>query len=146
MSQLAPTADPATARRRGLLRFTRHYLEMIVAMVVGMLVLGAAIQGAAAVAGVDYSHERHPELGALEMALTMSAGMIAWMRFRKHGWTSTLEMTAAMAAPALAVIPLLWLDLISGDAAMAVMHIAMLPLMLVAMLRRRTEYTHHTPA
>lgn len=36
-------AEPATFRRAQLLRFTRHYLEMVVAMAAGMMVLPFAM-------------------------------------------------------------------------------------------------------
>jgi hypothetical protein len=124
---------------RGRWRFLRHYLEMVAAMLVGMVVLGAALRGVLALAGLRYP-TRYPELVALEMAVTMSAGMVAWMRHRRHGWASTLEMTGAMFAPAAALIPLLWLGAIAGDALLALEHLAMFPLMFLVMLRRRAEY------
>lgn len=144
------TGHPVAVNGRGWLRFLRHYLEMVAAMVVGMVVLGMAVQGIVTAAGGDYSHSRYPELGSLEMAITMSVGMAAWMRYRRHGRASTLEMIVAMIAPAVALLPLLWLEVISGESAMAFLHIVMLPLMLVVMLRRRGEYTalhrHHRSA
>jgi hypothetical protein len=120
--------------------FARHYLEMMVAMVVGMLVLGAATRGVLAVAGTELSASRHPELAALEMALDMSVGMAVWMRHRGHGWASTLEMCGAMFMPALVLFPLLWLKVIGPDSLIALEHLAMLPLILLVMLRRRSEY------
>jgi hypothetical protein len=45
----------------------------------------------------------------LEMAATMSVGMVAWMRHRGHGWASNLEMASAMFAPAVALFPLMYL-------------------------------------
>jgi hypothetical protein len=64
----------------------RQYLEMFVAMCVGVVVLGTMVRAALAVAGLTYSHTRYPELAALEMTTTMAAGMAAWMRYRGHGW------------------------------------------------------------
>jgi hypothetical protein len=125
--------------RRGRWRFLRHYLEMVGAMLVGMVVLGAALRGVLALAGLRYP-TRYAELVALEMAVTMSAGMVAWMRHRGHGWASTLEMVGAMFAPAVVLVPLLWLGVIAGDALLLLEHLAMLPLMLLVMLRRRAEY------
>jgi hypothetical protein len=125
---------------RGRWRFARHYLEMVVAMLVGMMVLGAATRGVLALAGVEFSTARHPELTTLEMAFDMSAGMVVWMRLRGHGWAPTLEMCGAMFAPALALIPLLWLDVIGAESLMVLEHGAMFPLMLLVMLRRRSEY------
>ncbi|WP_151476273.1 hypothetical protein [Streptomyces albicerus] len=120
--------------------FARHYLEMLVAMVVGMLVLGAATRGILALAGTELSATRHPELASLEMAFDMSVGMAVWMRRRGHGWASTLEMCGAMFVPALALFPLLWLDVIAPDSMITLEHLVMLPLMLLVMLRRRAEY------
>jgi flagellar biosynthetic protein FliP len=123
----------------GRWRFLRHYLEMVAAMFVGMVVLGAAGRGVLALAGLQFPAQ-YPELAALEMAVTMSAGMVAWMRHRGHGWASSLEMAGAMFAPALALFPLLWLGVISGDDLLVLEHLVMLPLMYLVMLRRRGEY------
>lgn len=151
MRHPAPDPDPdATGRerptgtRRRWLRFAGHYLEMVVAMVAGMIVLGGALRAVLAVAGVEYSMARYPELTILEMTMTMAVGMAAWMRFRGHGWAATLEMSGAMLTPAVAVLPMVWLDVLAGGAAMTLEHVAMFPLMLAVMLRRRDEYlTHH---
>jgi hypothetical protein len=112
---------------------------MVTAMLVGMLVLGGALRGALALAGLRYPTQ-YAELVALEMAVTMSVGMAAWMRHRGHRWASTLEMVGAMFAPAVALVPLLWLGVISGDALLVLEHLAMFPLMFLVMLRRRAEY------
>jgi hypothetical protein len=123
----------------GRWRLLRHYLEMVAAMFVGMVVLGAAVRGVLALAGLAFPAQ-YPELAALEMAFDMSVGMVAWMRHRGHRWASTLEMAGAMFAPALALFPLLWLGVIAGDALLFLEHLAMLPLMYLVMLRRRAEY------
>ena len=123
----------------GRRRFLRHYLEMVAAMFVGMVVLGAAVRGVLALAGLQYPAQR-PELAALEMAFDMSVGMVAWMRHRGHRWASILEMAGAMVAPTVVLLPLLWLGAISGDALLVLEHLAMFPLMYLVMLRRRAEY------
>jgi hypothetical protein len=123
----------------GRWRFLRHYLEMVAAMLVGMVVLGAALRGGLALAGLHYP-TRYAELVALEMAVTTSVGIVAWMRYLGHRWASTLEMVGAMFAPAVALVPLLWLGVIAGDALLVLEHLAMLPLMFLVMLRRRAEY------
>jgi hypothetical protein len=141
------TQAPASHRigRSGHRHLIRHYLEMVAAMVVGMLVIGGAIRGAVAVAGLTYSTAAQPELSVLEMALDMSIGMVAWMRYRGHGWPATLEMVGVMIAPAVVLIPLSWVvDALDGDALMALEHLVMLPLMYAVMLRRRHEYGGHT--
>lgn len=119
--------------------FLRHYLEMVAAMFVGMAVLGAAVRGILALAGLEFPSQ-YPELTFLEMALNMSIGMVVWMRYRGHSWVSTLEMAGAMFFPAVVLFPLLWLGVISGESLLALEHMAMLPLMFLVMLRRRSEY------
>jgi len=111
---------------------------MVVAMFVGMTVLWALTVVVTTVVGFEYSLA--PEVAALKMAFDMSVGMVVWMRYRGHSWASTLEMVAAMFAPAVALAPLSWLGLISGESLMLSTHILMLPLMFVVMLRRRAEY------
>jgi hypothetical protein len=125
--------------RHGRWHFLRHFLEMVVAMFVGMVVVGAAMRGVLALAGLQFPTQ-YPELAALEMAFDMSVGMVVWMRYRGHGLASTLEMAGVMFAPAVALFPLLWLGVISGDSLIALEHVAMLPLMWLVMLRRRNEY------
>ncbi|WP_433361397.1 hypothetical protein [Streptosporangium sp. CA-115845] len=126
------------AHAHGWWPFFRHYLEMLAAMFVGMAVLGAAVRAGLALAGLEFP--ARPEAAALEMAVNMSAGMIVWMRYRGHGWAATLEMAGSMLVPALALFPLLWTGVISGDALLLLEHVVMLPLMLLVMLRRRDEY------
>ncbi|TDC98414.1 hypothetical protein [Actinomadura sp. 7K507] len=133
---MATTTDrpPATDWRR----FLRHYLEMIAAMFVGMAVFGLAVQGVLTLAGLDAPGAE--EWTSLEMAAEMSAGMVIWMRYRGHGWASSLEMTAAMFAPLAVLFPLLWLGAIPAGSLMLLEHLVMLPAMLLVMLRRRAEY------
>jgi hypothetical protein len=119
-------------------RFLRHYLEMVAAMVVGMVVVGAALRGVLALAGLRFP--ANPELVGLEMAFDMSVGMVAWMRHRGHGWAGALEMAGAMFAPLAVLVPLLWLGAMTGDALLAIQHLAMLPLMFLVMLRRRADH------
>jgi hypothetical protein len=127
------------ARTGGGWQFLRHYLEMVAAMLVGMVIVGAAVRGVVALAGLRFP-TRYPELAALEMAFDMSVGMVAWMRYRGHRWASALEMAGAMLAPAVALFPLLWLGVIDGEALLVLEHLAMLPVMFLVMLRRREEY------
>ncbi|MEV4107588.1 hypothetical protein [Nonomuraea sp. NPDC049695] len=128
-----PTST-ATGRRWG--RFALHYVEMIIAMFAGMFALGM-LESAL---GLSISHDRQPDLAYLLMAFNMSVGMAVWMRIRRHGWASTLEMCAVMFVPVVPLFPLLWLGVIDGGALMPVAHVAMFPLMLVAMVRRLDEY------
>jgi flagellar biosynthetic protein FliP len=93
--------------------FIRHYLEMVAAMIAGMAILWGLGEGIAAIIGVELSLP--PEVAAL-------------------------KMVAAMFVPAIVLLPLSRLGVISADAVMLATHILMLPLMFVVMLRRRAEY------
>jgi hypothetical protein len=139
MKSAEEVRTPQGQTARGRWRFLRHYLEMVAAMLVGMIILGGLVRGVLALAGLKFPAQ-YPELVALEMAFDMSVGMVAWMRHRGHRWASTLEMAGAMFAPALALFPLLWLGVISGDDLLVLEHLVMLPLMYLVMLRRRAEY------
>jgi hypothetical protein len=115
--------------------FIRHYVEMLIAMFVGMGVFA----GAAAAAGFEVEGT---ELLLLWMAFTMSVPMVAWMRYRGHGWTPALEMTAAMFIPSFAAVGLLGAGLVEDEGALlGIQHAAMFPAMLVSMLLRRDEYS-----
>ena len=128
------------------LHFTRHYVEMLIAMFLGMFVLGAALVVPLGALGVDVGDWRSeaPELILLGMAFTMSVPMVAWMRHRGHGWAPAWEMTAAMFLPSFAAIALLWAGAVADpDALLAIQHSAMFPARLDAMLLRLDEYTGH---
>ena len=127
-----------TRHSRSWGRFAWHYVEMIIAMFVGMFALGYLFE----LAGVAPSFEREPELAYLLMAFDMSVGMAAWMLFRGHGPLVTLEMCGAMFAPVV-LFPLLWTGIVDGMGLMMLTHVAMFPLMLLVMLLRRDEYAAH---
>jgi hypothetical protein len=113
-------------------RFVLHYLQMLAAMGVGMLVLGPLSML------VDAGVEVH----ALLMATWMTVGMTAWMAYRRHSWQAAAEMGLAMYLSFAALFPAYWLGLLSGHVVMLAGHVLMLPAMALAMLRRRGEYVH----
>jgi hypothetical protein len=125
--------------------FIRHYAEMVVAMFLGMAVLGAPALLALGAAGVTSAELRAdaPALLLLGMGITMTVPMVGWMRFRGHGWGASNEMAASMLVPTAGVIGLLGAGLVT-DVGMLLMieHVVMLPSMLAVMLLRREEYSH----
>jgi hypothetical protein len=127
--------------------FARHYVEMVVVMVGGMVVLGAPAGWLMGAFGTSWS-QLSPAMMVLVMAVTMTAPMVAWMRFRGHAWRPTAEMAASMVLPAFAAMALAWTVVTAVGTLMVVEHAAMLAAMLVAMLLRRDEYmgAHHRPA
>jgi hypothetical protein len=129
-----------TPRWPALRRFVRHYLEILVATLAGMVVLGPVesmllnpIGWAKLLA--------HFETYTLVMATNMTVAMAAWMRFRRHGWAAIAEMAVAMYAPFMVLFPPLWLGVLSATGLMVLGHVLMLFAIAAAMLRRRDEYT-----
>ncbi len=122
-----------TARRaltdRG---FWIHFLQMLAAMVLGMLVLGMLWPSFGSV-----------EADTLVMATNMTIGMTAWMVYRRHGWAAIAQMAAAMYLSFVVLFPALWFGWLSGDGVMLVGHVLMLPAMVLAMLWRPDEYVGH---
>ena len=125
--------------------FTRHYVEMLVAMFLGMAVLGTPAMLALGATGVSSTQLQSdaPALMLLGMGVTMTVPMVAWMRYRGHGWAASNEMAASMLIPTAGVIALLGVGFV-GDVGtlLLVEHVVMLPSMLIAMLLRREEYSH----
>jgi hypothetical protein len=145
------THSPEQTARRRLLdsptwHFIRHYAEMVAAMFLGMGILGVPAGWALNAVGSSWSELNNdaPALMLLGMAVTMTIPMVAWMRYRGHGWRANTEMSASMLLPTFASIGLLAVDLVTDvGTLMVVEHVAMLLGMLAAMLLRPTEYTHH---
>ena len=94
--------------------FIRHYIEMVVVMFAGMIVLGLPGEAALKAIGSGTSQLRDdaPSVVFLGMAATMTVPMVAWMRYRGHRWQPTLEMAASMIIPTLVAIALLAADVL----------------------------------
>jgi hypothetical protein len=125
--------------------FIRHYAEMVAAMFLGMGVLFAPAMVALGAVGVSSAELRSdaPALLLAGMGLSMTVPMVAWMRYRGHGWGASNEMAASMLIPTAGVIALLGAGLIADIGALLMIeHVVMLPSMLIAMLLRREEYSH----
>ncbi len=138
---MADTLGRERVERR---RFVRHYLEMVAAMVAGMVVLGGLVTLVCALTGHSDLLE-HAGARAPIMATNMTVGMSLWMRHRGHDWAATAEMAGAMYVPLGVLLVPFWAGALAGGALMGAMHVLMLPAMWLVMLRRRGEYTrdHH---
>jgi hypothetical protein len=129
-----------TLRRPALRRFVRHYLEIVVAAVAGMVVLGPA--ESMLLNPIGWAELlAHSETYVLVMATNMTVATAAWMRFRRHGWAAIAEMAVAMYAPFMVLFPPLWLGVLSATGLMVLGHVLMLFAIAAAMVRRRDEYT-----
>lgn len=129
-------------------RFWWHYLQMVVAMMVGMA-LTPLFRLLFTAVGAESVYARG-DVHTLAMATGMTVGMTVWMRFRGHGWRPVAEMAAAMYLPFVALFPLLWTGAIDQMTLSAAGHSLMFPAMVGVMLLRPAEYMlphgHHRHA
>ena len=126
--------------------FLRHYAEMVLAMVLGMVVLGTPIELVlqAVGSGADVLEREAPAVLLLGMAVIMTVPMVAWMAYRGHGRRANAEMAASMLVPGVGVIALLAAGVMTDVGDLIVLeHVVMLPSMLGVMLLRREEYSSH---
>jgi hypothetical protein len=121
--------------------FIRHYVEMVVAMFLGMAILALPARAVLGAVGTSWS-ELGTEAMFLAMAIEMTLPMVAWMRYRGHSWRPCAEMSAAMLIPTFAAIGLYAGGVAGSGVLMGAEHVAMLLAMLVSMLLRPSEYTH----
>ena len=122
-------------------RFAFHYVEMVVAMFVGMGVfapLWHLVFDAFGSTAMDRT-----DVMAMSMATDMVVGMSLWMWFRGHTAAPIAEMAAAMYLPFVVLLVPLWLGVIGSAFLMVAGHVLMLGTMLLAMLYRRAEYSCH---
>jgi hypothetical protein len=122
-------------------RFTRHLLEMVLAMMAGMAVFGLALALLGDPPGYANLLVRYGVMGAF-----MAAPMVAWMRHRRHSWRDRGEMTAAMLVPMLAPVALVERGVavpgLSEGSLMMLSHVAMIAGMVALMIYRFERYAH----
>jgi hypothetical protein len=131
---------PTTRRRPALRRLVGHYLEIVVAAVAGMVVLGSVESMLLNPIGWAEVVARF-EAATVVMATNMAIAAAAWMRWRGHDWAAIAELAVAMYAPFLVLFPPLWLGVLSASGLMVLGHLLMLLAIAAAMSRRPDEYT-----
>jgi hypothetical protein len=114
---------------------------MALAMLLGMVALGPLYRAGLGALGYARPAEQLPLLSGMAMVVNMTVPMVAWMRFRGHGWARSGEMAAAMLVPALALLALCVAGVLLHRSLAGAVMLVMLPAMLVAMLARWGEYS-----
>jgi hypothetical protein len=140
------SADDREHRRR---TFLRHLAEMIIAMMLGMCILGMAFRGihtALFGGGFDAAWRQHTELAVFAMTFNMTLPMVLWMHHRGHTWERGGEMAGAMFLLALVVLVPFWAGAISSGVVLPLEMALMLPAMIGVMALRYDEYATHAPA
>ena len=140
-----PYDQPRRRHLAGWPPFIRHYIEMVLARVVGMYALMPLWPVAFRAVGAPHLLDR-AEPVALSMATGMAIGMAAWMAGRRHGRRDIAEMTAVMYLPFVILFPATLAGAMTSGAMMLAGHGLMLAAMLALMLWRRDHYCHRRPA
>ena len=141
-AEIGTTIPKPPSRGRQTLRFLRHFGEMVLAMLLGMVMLDVLIGAILVPLGLA-SLLGSPEVSALAMAVAMTVPMVAWMRLRKHAWRLNAEMAGAMIVPTVLLIAVCSIGLLPRTSLMMGTHLLMLPAMLAVMLYRWRDYTCH---
>jgi hypothetical protein len=131
----------SATRRQGSRRvFARHFGEMVLAMFLGMVVLGGLAELAFAAAGSSLN-DTAAGLQVLLMGFNMTLPMVAWMSYRGHASDRNAEMAASMILPTLLTTALAWTGVLGAAGALAMQHGVMIPAMLAVMLWRYEDYS-----
>ena len=122
-------------RRPPVRHFAQHAVEMTVAMVAGMMLLGPVWSW------LWPGLNDRPAAHVLVMALDMAIGMALWMWIRGHAGRMVAEMGVAMVAPFVVLLVPFFLGVLSGHGLMTIGHVAMVVAMVGLMVLRIAHYT-----
>jgi flagellar biosynthetic protein FliP len=120
--------------------FARHFVEMLLAMFLGMGVLGGLATVAFELAGSSLTGQAGG-FRVMLMGFNMTVPMVLWMRYRGHDAARNAEMAAAMIVPSGIAAALAWGGALEAGAALGVQHAVMVPAMLGVMLWRYGHYS-----
>jgi uncharacterized membrane protein YhaH (DUF805 family) len=115
--------------------------EMVLAMLLGMVVLGGLAELLFAAFGSSLS-DQSGGAQVMLMGLNMTVPMVIWMSYRGHAVARNAEMAMLMIVPSVAAAVLAWAGVLESAAALGVQHAVMIPAMLGVMLWRYEEYSH----
>jgi len=136
-----PEAGPAESdRKRHVSPFWRHFLQMLAAMVVGMIAAGGIFVAVVGVKTWDEVTLQYPTQALLAMAAGMTVPMVAWMMYRGMGRRNSYEMAAAMILPVIPFLCLVWFD-VTKSAQCGAYCLVTVGAMLALMHHRRDEYS-----
>jgi hypothetical protein len=122
--------------------FARHFGEMVLAMLLGMGVLGGLSALVFALFGSSLS-DQPGGFRIMLMGFDMTVPMVLWMSYRGHSRIRNAEMAASMVVPTLAAAILAWAGALGTEAGLGLQHSAMIPAMLGVMLWRYEHYSRH---
>jgi flagellar biosynthetic protein FliP len=129
-----------STRSAGKRAFARHFGEMLIAMFLGMGVLGGLAALVFAASGGS-SSDLPGGVRVMLMGIYMTVPMVLWMRYRGHAAARNAEMALSMMIPTVAAAALAFAGMLGTGAALGVQHAAMVPAMLGVMLWRYGDYS-----
>jgi cytochrome bd-type quinol oxidase subunit 2 len=136
-----PQVRPAESdRTRHVSPFWRHFLQMLTAMVVGMIATGAIFVAVVGVKTWDEVTLQYPTQALLAMAAGMTVPMVAWMGHRGMGRRNSYEMAAAMILPVIPFLCLVWFG-VTKSAQCGAYCLVTVAVMLALMHHRYDEYS-----
>ena len=136
-----PTVDAALSTgSAGKRAFARHFGEMVLAMLLGMAVLGGLAQLVFAVFDSSLS-DQSGGFRVMLMGFNMTLPMVVWMSYRGHDRNRNAEMAASMIVPSIFAAILAWAGVLGAGGALALQHSVMIPAMLAVMLWRHDDYS-----
>jgi hypothetical protein len=133
----------AHRRLAGVGHFVLHFFEMCMPMCIGWAVGDLVYFWAADLFGYSEPFRELPELSLVVVTFSMTAPMVAWMRFRGMPARPTAEMAAAMIVLAVLILAAGWLGVTAMSGLPWLAHGLMMPAMLVPMLLRFDLYSGH---
>lgn len=120
--------------------FWRNFLEMLAAMVVGMVATGAIFLSAVGLKTWQEVTVEYPTQALLAMAAGMTIPMVAWMLYRGMGPKHSYEMAAAMIVPVVPLLCLVWFGVTDSAPCAAYCAVSVVA-MLGLMSYRRSHYS-----
>ena len=120
--------------------FWRHFVQMLGAMMVGMLATAAIFLSVVGAKTWDEVTTGYPTQALLAMAAGMTIPMVVWMTYRGMACRDSLEMAAAMVLPVLPFLLLVWFD-VTDSAQCGPYCVVTIAAMLAVMYHRRDHYS-----
>jgi hypothetical protein len=96
--------------------FWRHFLQMLIVMMLGMMAAAAVFLTIVGLKTWDEVTTQYATPALLVMAAGMTIPMVVWMVHRGMGWRNAFEMGGAMVLPVIPFLCLVWFDVTRGAA------------------------------
>jgi hypothetical protein len=138
-----PRSFPLRSTAGNVGRFLWHFLQMVLAMEVGMILYHKLLYPLLALTGFGTLTDTYPLFGYWMMLISMALGMIVLMRFHKSSWRYCMEMAGAMLVPLVALTALVLFELCPAHILYGFGDPLMFLAMAAFMIIRPAKHAHH---